>query len=59
MAVVVTISCLLMLSRLVGAPAAQLTKCAGIMLEGDVRDVTALDQPLSLFSPRKATRMSP
>ena len=28
-------------------------------LEGDVRDIIALDQPTSLFSPRKATRMSP
>ena len=29
------------------------------MLEGDVSDVIALDQPTALFSPRKATRMSP
>ena len=32
---------------------------AGNMLKGDVSDVIALDQPKSLFSPRKVTRMSP
>ena len=32
---------------------------AGNKLEGDVSNVVALDQPASLFSPRKATRMSP
>ena len=32
---------------------------AGITLEGDESDVIALDQPTLLFSPRKATRMSP
>ena len=32
---------------------------AGNTLEGDVSDVIALDQPTSLFSPSKATRMSP
>ena len=29
------------------------------MLEGGVSDVIALDQPALLFSPRKATKMSP
>ena len=32
---------------------------AGILLEGDVSDIIALDQPTSLISPLKATRMSP
>ena len=32
---------------------------AGNTLEGDVSDVIALDQLTSLFSPRKATKMSP
>ena len=32
---------------------------AGIMLEGDVSDIIALDQPTLLFSPQKATKMSP
>ena len=34
-------------------------KTAGNTLEGNVSDVIALDQLLSPFSPRKATRMSP
>ena len=32
---------------------------AGNTLEGDVSNIIALDQPTLLFSPRKATRMSP